>query len=425
MKKSDLAINGGKPIRTKPFPQRLTVGDEEKNAVMKVLDDDLLSGFYGTWSERFFGGPCVQNLERAWEEYFNIKHAISVNSASSGLQCAIAASGVGPGDEVIVSPYSMIISATCSFATGAVPVFADIDPDTFCISSKTIQKVITPRTKAIVVVQIFGNTSDMDEIMEIAKEHNLIVIEDAAQAPNGIYKSRKTGTIGHMGIFSLNVHKTISSGEGGILVTNDDAFAERAQLVRNHGEVVVGKKGTKNIVNIVGYNFRMCEIEAAISLEQLKKIHQFTKPRQNAANHLSKALNSFPSLTVPYVSDDVEHVWYVYSLKYDANKTGLSREDFVAAINAEGIPLTMGYVKPIYLEPLFQQKVVFGDKGFPYSCSCYGDLSSINYKKGICPVVEKIESDQLIHTNICRAGIDESDVDDVIRAFEKVLQTTT
>ncbi len=424
MNKSDLAINGGKPIRTKPFPQRLTVGDEERAAVMAVLDDDMLSGFYGTWSERFYGGPSVQKLERNWEKYFGVNHAISVNSASSGLQCAIAASGVGPGDEVIVSPYSMIISATCAFATGAVPVFADIDPDTFCISSETIRKVITPRTKAIVVVQIFGNTSDMDEIMELAKAYNLIVIEDAAQAPNGLYKNRKTGTIGHMGVFSLNVHKTISSGEGGIIVTNDDALAERAQLVRNHGEVVVGKKGTKNIVNVVGYNFRMCEIEAAISLEQLKKIEHLTQPRQKNANSLSKSLNSLPGITVPFVSSDVEHVWYVYSIKYDASKTGLSRNELVNSINAEGIPLTMGYVKPIYLEPLFQQKIVFGDKGFPYSCSCYGDLSNISYQKGICPTVEKIESEQIIHTNICRAGINESDVDDVIRAFEKVLQTT-
>jgi perosamine synthetase len=424
MKKSNLAINGGAPIRTALFPRISNIGDAEKAAVLNVLDDDLLSGFYGTWSEPFYGGPRVQSLERAWEEQFNVKHAISVNSASSGLQCAIAASGVGPGDEVIVSPYSMIISATCAFATGAVPVFADIDPKSFCISAQTIRKVVTPRTKAIVVVQIFGNTSNMDEIMTLAKEHNLIVIEDAAQAPNGLYKGRKSGTIGHIGVFSLNVHKTISAGEGGIVVTNDHNLAERVQLVRNHGEVVVGGKGTENIVNMVGYNFRMCEIEAAISLEQLKKLEALTQPRMRAANRLSDGLSSVKGVTAPYVSSEVQHVWYNYCMLYDAPTIGMSREEFVAALNAEGIPVTAGYVRPIYHEPLFQKKIVFGDKGFPYSCDCYADLSGISYEKGICPVVEKIESEQLIYTNICRASVTESDIDDVIHAFDKVTGVT-
>ena len=422
MNTSDLAINGGVPIRTTPFSRVSNIGEEEKSAALQVLDSDLLSGFRGTWSEGFYGGPWIQKLERAWEEHFNVKHAVSVNSASSALQCAIAASGVGPGDEVIVSPYSMIVSATCAFATGAVPVFADIDPQSFCISSRTIRKAITPRTKAIVVVQIFGNTSDMDEIMALATEHNLIVIEDAAQSPDGLYKSKKTGTIGHMGIFSLNVHKTISAGEGGILVTNDDNFAERSQLVRNHAEVVIGDKGTENIVNMVGYNFRMCEIEAAISFEQLKKLELVTEPRINAANRLSNGLSSLPGITTPYVSPDVRHVWYNYAIPYDENKTGLSRADFVAAINAEGIPLTLGYVKPIYMEPLFEQKIVFGDKGFPYTCSCFGDLSKISYDKGICPTVEHIESEQLIYTNICRASVTDLDIDDAIHSFEKVIE---
>jgi dTDP-4-amino-4,6-dideoxygalactose transaminase len=424
MNKNVLALDGGIPIRNKKFPHRVNIGDDEKAAVMSVLEDDLLSGFSGTWSDRFFGGPRVQKLERAWEKHFNVKHAISVNSASTALQCAIAASGVGPGDEVIVSPYSMIISATCPFTTGAIPIFADIDPRTFCISAESIRKVITLRTKAIVVVQIFGNTSDMDEIMELANEYNLIVIEDAAQAPDGLYKGRKTGTIGHMGIFSLNVHKTISAGEGGILVTNDDNFAERLQLVRNHGEVVVGKKGTKNIVNMIGSNFRMCEIEAAISLEQLKKLKHLTNPRIKAATQLSDGLRSIPGITVPHFSPDVQHVWYVYCLKYDAAIVGMSREKFVAALNAEGIPVTAGYVKPIYLEPLFQKKIVFGDKGFPYSCDCYADLSNVNYDQGICPIVEKIETEQIIHTNICRADVTKLDIEDVIQAFEKIIDAT-
>jgi dTDP-4-amino-4,6-dideoxygalactose transaminase len=223
-----------------------------------------------------------------------------------------------------------------------------------------------------------------------------------------------------MGIFSLNVHKTMSSGEGGILVTNDDNFAERVQLVRNHGEVVIGNKGTENIVNMVGYNFRMCEIEAAISLEQLKKLESRTQPRIKAANRLSAGLSSIKGITVPHVSSEVKHVCYKYCMLYDASAIGMSREDFVAALNAEGIPMMTGYVKPIYLEPLFQKKIVFGEKGFPYSCTCYGDLSSISYKKGICPNVEEIQDQKIIHTNVCRATVTDSDIDDIIKAFKKV-----
>ena len=389
-----LAIYGGRPVRTKPFPQIRKIGQEERDAVNRVLDNDLLSGFYGTWSKEFYGGPEVRNLERLWSEHFKVKHAISVNSASSGLQAAIAAAGVGPGDEVIVTPYSMIISATCPFFTGAIPVFADIDPRTFCISSETIKKVITPRTKAIVVVQLFGNTTDMDSIIAVAKKNKLVVIEDAAQAPDGMYRGKKTGTIGHMGVFSFNVHKTMSTGEGGMLVTNDDEYAERLQLVRNHGEAVVSAKGTKNITNMIGSNFRMCELEAAIASEQLKKIDNLTIPRIETAEFLSEKLKFFSGITPPYVDSKVRHVYYQYAIRYDSSKTKISKNRFVEAMNGEGIPLVSGYVNPIYSEPVFQEKIVYGDKGFPFSCKCYGEIDR-KYESGMCPNVEQIESKEV------------------------------
>ena len=192
----ELAFFGGEPIRETPFPKLRNIGEEEKKAVNEVLDADLLSGFAASWSDRFYGGPRVQKLERAWEEYFKVKYAVAINSATSGLQAAVAAAGVGPGDEVIVTPYSMITSATSVFVTGAVPVFADIDERTFCITAETIRPCITPRTKAILMVQLFGHTEDMDPIMALAKEHNLVVIEDASQSPAGTYKGQFSGTIG-------------------------------------------------------------------------------------------------------------------------------------------------------------------------------------------------------------------------------------
>src|SRR5262249_33012271 len=210
-----------------------------------------------------WGGLRVQKLEREWEGYFRVAHAVTMNSATSGLYAAVGAAGVGPGDEVIVSPYTMIASATAAIAFGAIPVFADIDPDIFCISAETIRKCLTPQTKAIVVVDIFGHPADMDEIMALAAEHNLIVIEDNAQGPGSTYRGRFAGTLAHMGVFSLNYHKTIHSGEGGVVVTANAELAERLQLIRNHAEAVVAKKGTENIVNMVGQNYRMTEIEAA------------------------------------------------------------------------------------------------------------------------------------------------------------------
>jgi dTDP-4-amino-4,6-dideoxygalactose transaminase len=414
-----LAAFGGSPVRQKPFAKLRNVGPEERAAAMKVLDDDLLSGFLGTWSDKFLGGPYVRSFEDAWQRDFDVAYAVSVNSASSGLQAAVHAAGVGPGDEVIVTPYSMIISATCVFATGAIPVFADIDPDTFCISADTIRRVITPRTRAIIVVQLYGNCADMDPIMALAAEYNLMVIEDAAQAPGGLYNGRKTGTVGHMGVFSLNVHKTISTGEGGVVVTNDPDLADRVRLVRNHAEVVVGDKGVENIVNMVGYNFRLSEIASALGEAQLAKLEELTRPRIAAADYLTRNLARFPGITPPKVAAGVRHVYYMYALRYDERATGVSRARFVEALGAEGIPMVAGYVRPIYWEPLFQRKIVFGDKGFPFSSSDYGTVSP-SYERGLCPVVERIQEREVILTQICRAGVSEEDMADVVAAFEKI-----
>src|SRR5438105_8235151 len=189
MSAAKLAVTGGTPAARKPFADYNTIGDEEKRAVAEVLDSGVLSKFVGTWSEEFFGGPRVQMLERAWENFFGVKHAVSMNSATSGLIAAVGAAGIGPGDEVIVSPYTMSASATCVLFYGAIPVFADIEPESFCISADTIEPLISPRTKAIIVVDLFGQTAEMRPIMELARNRGLIVIEDAAQAPGPKYFS--------------------------------------------------------------------------------------------------------------------------------------------------------------------------------------------------------------------------------------------
>jgi len=415
---SQLAINGGTPVRTTPFPRYNTIGDEEKRAVMEVLDDGVLSQFLGTWHPNFYGGPRVQKLEREWAAYFGARHAVAVNSATSGLYAAAGAAGVGPGDEVIVSPYTMVASASAALVYGSIPVFADIDPNTYCLSPDSIRERITPSTKAIVVVDLFGHPAEMDEIMAIAGEHGLVVIEDNAQGPGALYKGRHVGSLGHMGVFSLNYHKTIHTGEGGVVVTDDDELAERLQLIRNHAEAVVRGKGVQNLVNMVGFNYRMTEIEAAIGSEQLKKLKGLVDRRQENAAYLTERLSGLPGITTPVVRPGCTHGYYVYAIRYDAGVTGVSRKRYVEALRLEGLTPGAGYVLPIYLEPLYQQRIAFGRDGFPFTYPGY--RGEVCYQKGICPVTERMHFEELIYGDFCHADLQVADLDDIVAVFRKV-----
>lgn len=415
----NLAINGGTPVRNTPFPRYNTIGDEEKRAVMEVLDSGVLSQFLGTWHPDFYGGERVRKLEKEWTEYFGVKHAVTVNSATSGLYAAIGAAGVGPGDEVIVSPYTMAASATAALVYGAIPVFADIDPDIFCLSPESIRQRLTPYTKAIIVVDIFGHPADMDEIMTIAREHNLLVIEDNAQGPGTLYHGRSSGCLADMGVFSLNYHKTIHTGEGGVVVTNDDDLAERLQLIRNHAEVVVRGKEVQNLVNMVGFNYRMTEIEAAIGSEQLKKLRQLMQKRQENAAYLTERLKGLAGLTPPVVREGATHGYYQYALRYNAVETGVSRERFAEALKSEGLTLGVGYVRPLYLEPMYQNRIAIGKDGFPFTYSGY--KGSVSYEKGICPVTEKMHFEELLCGDICHANLGKEDLDDIVAIFKKVV----
>jgi len=423
---SKLAIHGGSPVRTKIFPPHNFIGAEEKRAVNEVLDSGNLSQYIGCWHKDFFGGPKVQQLERMWAEFVGTKHAVAINSNTSGLVAAIGAAGVGPGDEVIVSPYTMAASATSIIAYNGIPVFADIEPETFCLDPESVRRCITPRTKAIMVVHIFGHPARMDELLAIAKEHNLVLIEDAAQAPGALYNGRKVGGLGDMTIFSLNYHKHIHTGEGGIVTTNNDDFAERLQLIRNHGEAVVADKGVKNLVNTFGFNLRMTEITAAIGIEQLKKLPVLLEQRIANANHLNNTIGKLPGLRAPVVKPGCTHAYYVQPFLYDASVVGIPRDRFVEAVDKE-LPLAAdrewslvyaGYLNPLYLLPMYQQQVAFG-KGYPFKCPEY--KGTVNYSRGICPVTEAIET-RIIGTEFMRPPCTTADMQDVADAFTKVYE---
>ena len=423
-----LALLGGSSVRTKPFPAYKVIGDEEKSAACRVIDSGILSRFLGAWHVDFYGGPEVQAFEREWAAISGVRHGISVNSCTSGLYAAVGAAGIGPGDEVIVSPYTMAASATAPLIFSAIPVFADIDPQTYCLSAETIRPKITPRTRAIIVVHIFGQPADMDPIMALACEYNLIVIEDCAQAPFATYKDRPVGSLGHMGVFSLNYHKHIHTGEGGMVTTNDDGLAERVQLIRNHAEAVVEKKGVANLVNMIGFNFRLGEIEAAIGREQLKKGAQLIAQRKENVAYLESQLKDLSGLKMPHIGPAGDHVYYVHTLDYDADATAVSRERLVRALKAElpgteqregdGPLIGVGYVKPLYLAPMFQSQIAYGGLGYPFTSPLY--KGKVDYRKGLCPNVERAHFERVITHEMMRPGMNKADLDDVARAFHKV-----
>ncbi len=415
-----LAIDGGRPVRRRPFPSCNTIGAEERRAVLEVLDSGVLSQFVGVWGPDFFGGPRVQALEAAWAEYFGTRHAVSMNSATSCLYAAVGAAGVGPGDEVIVSPYTMSASAAAAIVYGAVPVFADIDPDTFCLDPASVAERVTDRTRAIIGVDLFGHPAPWASLRALVAGRDIVLIEDAAQAPGATVNGRYAGTLADIGVFSLNYHKTIHSGEGGVAVTDDPALAERLQLIRNHGEAVVKARGTENIVNLVGFNYRMTEIEAAIALEQLRKLESLVAPRTVAADYLTRRLAGLPGLTPPVVRPGVRHGYYVYAFKYDETVTGADRGWLATAVKAEGIPVTTGYVEPLYRQPMYQRGIAIGRNGFPFR-QVGGAARS--YPDGLCPVAERMHERELLYLSFLHAGLAESDLDDVAVAFEKVLAT--
>ena len=413
-----LAIHGGPKTINHPFIRYNSIGIEEVEAAKKVVQSGVLSQFLGCWDPDFYGGSKVQEFERACEAYFGVKHAVTVNSWTSGLIAAVGAIGIEPGDEVIVPPWTMCASATAILHWNAIPVFADIELETFNLDPKSVEDNITTHTKAIMAIDIFGHSCDIDALMDIAQRHNLKVITDSAQSPGVLYKGRVTGTLADVGGYSLNYHKHIHTGEGGIIVTNDDEIFERLQLIRNHAEAIVADKGVSSLANMVGYNFRLGEIEAAIGIEQLKKLDSFVQNRQYAANRLTQGLEGLTGLRLPLIKSDCTHAYYVYPMVIDVDRLNVSRQSIFSALEAEGvIGLAQGYAN-LHLLPMYQQKIAYGSKGFPWTSDIC--KRNVNYSKGICPVSEELHDKNFLGFEMCLHLLNNSEVDMIVHAFRKV-----
>jgi len=416
--KQELALLGGQPIINRKFKTYNSIGIEEVQAAKEVIESGVLSQFIGAYHADFLGGPKVKAFEAQCAQYFGVKHAITVNSWTSGLIAAVGAVGIEPGDEVIVPPWTMCASATAILHWNAIPVFADIDPKTFCLDPKSVEANITPYTKAIMAVDIFGQSADMNALMAIAKKYGLKVISDTAQAPGAMYQGQYAGTLADVGGFSLNYHKHIHTGEGGILVTNDDKIAQRLQLIRNHAEAVVEGMGVSDLNNMVGYNFRLGEIECAMGMTQLNKLEYFVKRRQQVADKLNQSLFKLDGLSLPYVMLQATHAYYMYPMLLDIESLQVPRARIIQALQAEGITgLTNGY-QNVHLLPMFQKKIAYGSQGFPWSSDiCHRQVS---YAKGICPVAEKYHDSSYMGFAMCLHDLTDADIDLIAQAFHKV-----
>lgn len=414
-----LALAGGKPVRAKPYPIHTTIMDDaEEKAVLQVLRSGHLSGFSARPGERFLGGPKVKELEKHFADYFGVSYAVSFNSATSALHGAVSAARIGPGDEVITSPYTMSATASSILMQNGIPVFADIEDRTFGLDPRSVEKMITKRTKAILTVNLFGHPSRLKELKDMADRHRVALIEDNAQSPAARYHRRFAGTVGKMGILSLNYHKAIQAGEGGLVITNDRGLAEHLRLMRNHGEAVVGSIGRDDIVNMLGWNYRLTELQAAIAIPQLRKLDRFNSIRQRLAGLLTKRLKEFDFLEPPVVEEGCTDVYYLYPIKFRHDRIKIGRSRFVKAMRAEGISLNEGYMKPLYLEPLYQKRIAYGEKGCPFRCPLYD--GKVRYERGLCPTAEKLYFKELMTTDICKYPNSEKEVGEFIEAVRKI-----
>lgn len=367
--KEELAIYGGPKTIDKSFDW----------PIFDQTDIDALTAVAqsGQWGNPDCAG-IVEAFEKEFAAFCGSKYALTCVNGSVALRLALIASGVKPGDEVIVPPYTFIATASIVLEANCVPVFVDIDPDTYNIDPVAIEKAITKRTKAIIPVHFAGQACDMDAIMKIAKAHHLTVIEDACHAHGGEYRGKKLGSIGEAGCFSFQSSKNLTSGEGGIVVTDNEALYNMMNSLRNVGRV---KGGQWYEHHYLGCNYRLTQLQASLLSSQLKRLDDQTKRRNENGMYLSSLLEEIEGIT-PLTRGHGEtlHTYHLFIFRYDKSKFGnLSKTEFARMLAAEGVPSFMGYPEPLYKQPLFQKKQFM----------CYAIPEAVDYTDVSCPVTER------------------------------------
>jgi perosamine synthetase len=356
------------------------IGEAEKKLVDEVLDSGMLAQ-----------GPRVKVLEEKFAALCRTTCAVAVNSGTAGLHAALYAAGIKPGDEVITTPFTFVATANSILMQGARPVFADIDKDTFNISPEAVEKKITPKTKAILAVDLYGQIYDYQAINRIAKKHGLMVIEDACQAVDAEQGGKMAGSIADIGVFSLYPTKNITSGEGGMITTNNSEYAERAKQFRHHGQ----SENAQYQYHDLGYNYRMSDLHAAIALAQLTRLEDFTKKRISNAKLLTAGLAGIPGIITPALVPGTKHVFHQYTIRVSGFRK--TRDELVALLRNAGIGCGIYYPQPLHLFPMFK---------------------AMGYKPGDFPVAEKAAQEVLslpVHPSVT-----EQDIKYIIKTIKSI-----
>ncbi|MCK4872028.1 MAG: DegT/DnrJ/EryC1/StrS family aminotransferase [Phycisphaerales bacterium] len=394
----ELAAYGGTKVREWPLDTReysqARFGEEEKQAVMDVLDSGHLCRVFGKRTTEF---------EHQVAEYFGVAAAAAVSSGTAAIHCALAALEVGPGDEVITSPITDMGSVIPIIARNAVPIFADVDTNTFNITADSIERVLTAHTKAVIVVHLAGQCCVMQPIIDLARERSIHVIEDCAQSYLSTCDGRTAGTIGDVGCFSLNDFKHITCGDGGFLISDDRDLIRRAALFADKG---YPRSGPVRNSLVLGMNYRMTELQAAVAGVQLKKLASIIERRRTLGRTLNRLLSQIGGIIPPAVAKGIEHSYWFYPIIVDSQLVGLDASTFARDVTAEGIPVAFPYLgSPVYLFDSVRRLRI---------CD-----SEIVYKQGLCPNAE--ESLRSMMVLPCNEFMTEDDVRDITAALVKVV----
>ena len=385
-----LAIHGGPPVREALLPYgRQTLTETDVAAATEVLRSDWLTT-----------GPKVAAFEEAIADYVDARHAVSFSSGTAALHAAVLAAGLKPGDEAITTPLTFCATANAALYGGGTPVFADVRDETLMIDPKEVERRITPRTKVLLPVDYAGQPADLDALLALADRHELIVIEDAAHALGAKYRSRMVGSISHMSVFSFHAVKHLTTGEGGMVTTNNGEFVQRLREVRNHGIDSDARARQADgqwhyEMTTLGFNYRLTDIACALGLAQLPRLPANLARRRAIAARYEKALATVSSLALPIVAADVTSAWHLYPVRVDAS---LDRAEVFDALRAEGLGVNVHYI-PVHLHPYYRSRFGYRGGEFPIAETAYGRLISL----------------PMFH------GMTDEDVDDVILAVEKVM----
>jgi len=411
---SALALYGGEPVRSQPFPtianaSGRTFGAEELALLREVIESGSLNRGHGR---------KVAQLEEEFAALYGVKHCTASTSGTAAIHVALGAINPEPGDEVITAPITDVGTVIPILLQNCIPVFADVDPATFNMDPEDLRRRITERTKVIIPVHLTGGPCDMDPIMKIAEEHHLYVIEDCSQAYLTEYKGKWVGTIGHFGCFSLQQSKHISTGDGGLTITNDDGLGERATLFANKGWPNYGSGGRDYVM--FGCNYRMTELQGAVGLAQLTKLPDAVRARQERAALLTSLISGIPGVLTPAVPQGGVHTFWFYPLRVDQQVLGISTGLFAQALSEEGIPASAHYIgKPIFLYDLLRSKQVFGASHCPWDCP-RRPVSTVRYEPGACPQTEKALDDLVVLP--MNEKFTEQDVRDLAAGIHKVVE---